>query len=227
MTEHPTPSERARVVIEMWADLGCPWCYVGKHRLRAAIAKRPDASRFEIVMRSFELDPAAPREPEKNETSFIRSHGGIVEDVLRAERQMQALARTEGLKYSLDRMNANTFDVHRVVQYAGDHGRGFEFFSAVQDGFFGGTLDPHDPDALAGIAESAGLDGRRVREILANDEYADRVRADRDEGIELGLTGVPFVVVGRQVAAPGAQKVAGYAHLLDRVAGHATSERVS
>ncbi|RIQ21365.1 DsbA family oxidoreductase [Jiangella rhizosphaerae] len=217
----------SQVVIEVWADLGCPWCYVGKHRLRAAIAQRPDADRFTIVMRSFELDPEAPHELERNEESFIRAHGGTAADVLRAERQMQAMARREGLKYSLDRLNANTFDLHRVVQYANDQGRGFQFFSDVQDGFFAGTLNPFDPEALAGVAESAGLDARRVREILASNEYADRVRADRREGLELGATGVPFVVLDRRVAAPGAQKVAVYAQLLEQVAGPVPSERVS
>ncbi|MDT7726072.1 MAG: hypothetical protein QOI21_2648 [Actinomycetota bacterium] len=147
--------------------------------------QRPDADRFEIVMRSFELDPGAPRKPERNETSFIRSHGGTAAHVLQAERQMQAIACKEGLEYSLDCLVANTFNLHRVVQYANDQGRGFEFFSTVQNGFFTGILDPH---ALTGVAESVGLDGRRVREILASNEYAARVRADRDEAMELGAT---------------------------------------
>jgi predicted DsbA family dithiol-disulfide isomerase len=227
MVEQPTQSKRPRVLIEMWADLGCPWCYVGKHRLQTAIAQRPDADRFEVVMRSFELDPSAPHELEKNEKSFIRAHGGTAADVLKAERQMQATARKEGLEYSLDRLNANTFDLHRVVQYAGDQGRGFEFFSDVQDGFFAGTLNPFDPDALAGVAESVGLDAQRVREILANDEYSERVRADRRGGLELGATGVPFVVFDRRVAAAGAQKVPVYGQLLEQVAGPVPSERAS
>jgi predicted DsbA family dithiol-disulfide isomerase len=227
MVEQPTRSEGPRIVVELWSDLGCPWCYIGKHRLRAAIAQRPDADRFEIVIRSFELDPGAPHEPEENEKSVLRTHGGTAADVLRAERRMQALARQEGLEYSLNRLNANTFDLHRVVRYANDQGRGFDFFSAVQDGFFTGALDPYDPDALAGVAEAVGLDGRRTREILANSEYTDRVRADRDEGLELGVAGVPFVVLDRRVAAPGAQKVSVYSRLLQQVAGPAPSERVS
>ncbi|RSM79962.1 DsbA family oxidoreductase [Amycolatopsis sp. WAC 01375] len=227
LLERAARSDGSRVVIEVWADLGCPWCYVGKHRLRAAISRRPDPERFEILMRSFDLDPDAPQEPEKNEESFIRTHGGTAAHVFEAERRMQAMAREEGLEYSLDRLNTNTFGLHRVVQYANDQGRGFEFFSDVQDGFFAGTLAPYDPDALAGVAESAGLDGRRVREILTGDEYADRVRADRREGVELGATGVPFVVFGRRVAAPGAQKADVYARLLEQVAGPVPSERVS
>ncbi|MCX2733046.1 DsbA family oxidoreductase [Saccharopolyspora sp. NFXS83] len=227
MVERLMQSEEAQVVVEVWSDLGCPWCYVGKHRLQAAIAQRPDEARFEIAMRSFELDPGAPREPEKNEKSFIRAHGGTAADVLRAERRMQVIAREEGLEFSPDRLNANTFDLHRVVQFANDQGRGFEFFSDVQNGFFAGALDPHAPGVLAGVAEAVGLDGQRVREILAGDEYANRVRADRTEGLELGATGVPFVVFGRRVAAPGAQEVPVYGRLLERVAGPVPSERVS
>ncbi|GAA3549056.1 hypothetical protein GCM10022222_35840 [Amycolatopsis ultiminotia] len=219
MVAQPTQSAGSRVVIEVWSDLGCPWCYVGKHRLQAAIAQRPDAARFELVMRSFELDPGAPQEPEKNEKSFIRAHGGTAADVLRAERRMQALAREEGLEFSLDRLNATTFDLHRVVQYAHDHGRGLEFFSDLQNGFFAGALNPYDPDTLAGAAETIGLDGQRVREILAGNEYAKRVRADRTEGLELGATGVPFVVLDRRVAVPGAQQVPVYGQLLEQVAG--------
>jgi predicted DsbA family dithiol-disulfide isomerase len=220
MVEQPTQSEGPQVLIEVWADLGCPWCYVGKHRLQTAIARRPDADRFKVVMRSFQLDPTAPHELEKNEESYIRTHGGgTAADVLRLERQMQAIARKEGLEYTPDRLNANTFDLHRVVQYAGDQGLGSEFFSKVQDGFFTGTLNPFDPDALAGVAESVGLDAQRVREILANDEYSERVHADRREALELGATGVPFVVFDRRVGTPGAQKVPVYGQFLEQVAG--------
>ncbi len=76
MVEQAARSKESQVVIEMWADLGCPWCYVGKHRLQVAISQRPDAERFKIMMRSFELDPDAPQELERNEESFIRTHGG-------------------------------------------------------------------------------------------------------------------------------------------------------
>ncbi|ONK15112.1 DsbA family oxidoreductase [Streptomyces sp. MP131-18] len=219
MVERVTRPEGAQVVIEVWSDLGCPWCYVGQHRLQVAIAQRPDADRFDVRMRSFELNPTAPQELETIEKAFIRAHGGTAAHFLRAERQIQAIARREGLAFSPDRLSASTFDLHRVVQYAGDQGRGFELFSDVQDGFFAGTLNPYDSDALAGVAESAGLDGQRVREILAGNEYADRVRADRTEGLALGATGVPFVVLDRRVAAPGAQKVPVYGQLLEQVAG--------
>ncbi|WP_368499760.1 DsbA family protein [Herbiconiux sp. A18JL235] len=205
------------VVIEVWADLGCPWCYVGKHRLQRAIEERPDAERFELKIRSFELNPDAPKEPESIEAVFLRTHGGDAEGVMRAERRVQALAGSEGLAFDLDRLNANTFDLHRVMHYAEEAGKGLEFFSRLQDRFFAGEIDPYDADTMASVAESLGLSGSRVREVLAGDEYADAVRADVAEGAALGARGVPFAVFGRRFGASGAQSVEGYRRALDAV----------
>lgn len=214
--------EQAPVVVEVWTDLGCPWCYVGKHRLREAISRRPDADRFVVKVRSFQLLPDAPREPETIESAFIRSHGGDAAGAMRAERRAQALAHGEGLPFELDRLHANTFDLHRVTHYAEESGRGLAFFSQVQDRFFAGELNPFEPGALADEAESVGLSGQRVREILAGDEYADAVRADIDEGLDLGARGVPFTVFDRRLALSGAQSVAGYASALDEAASTVT-----
>jgi predicted DsbA family dithiol-disulfide isomerase len=203
----PPTGDAPKVEIEMWTDLGCPWCYLGKHRLQRAIEARPDADRFVIRPRSFELNPMAPREPETIEEAFIRSHGGDASFVVQAERRIQALARDEGLKFSLDRLNANTFDVHRLLHFAEEEGMGFEFFSLVQDRFFAGALNPFDAGELTAAAVSVGMAEERVREILASEEYADAVRADREEGLALGVQGVPFTVFDRRLATAGAQSV--------------------
>ena len=203
------------MVIELWSDLGCPWCYVGKHRLEQAIAARPDSVRFVVKLRSFELNPDAPRTPETIESAFIRSHGGNTEVVQQAERRIQALARQEGLPFSLDRLNANTFDFHRVVHDADGAGKGLEFFSLVQDRFFAGDINPFDPEVLAQMAEEVGLSGQRVREVLTGDEYADAVRADTQLGRQFGIQGVPFTVFDRRFGASGAQSVEAYAQVLD------------
>ena len=212
----------APVVVEVWADLGCPWCYIGKHRLDEAIDRRPDADRFAVKIRSFELDPDAPHEPEAIESAYIRSHGGNTAGVRAAEGRAQALARREGLPFELDRLHANTFDLHRVLHYADEAGRGSAFFSLVQDQYFAGDLNPFAADALAEAAESVGLSGARVREILVGDEYADAVRADMREGRDLGARGVPFTVFDRRLASSGALTVDGYARALDETAGAAT-----
>lgn len=217
-TANPEP-----IVIEVWTDLGCPWCYIGKHRLASAIAERPDAARFDIRLRSFELNPGAPTTPETIEQAFMRSHGGDVDDVVRAERRIQALAEREGLEFSLQRLNANTFDVHRVLHLAEAHGVGLEFFGRLQDRFFAGEINPFDADVLAGVAAEVGVPVERVGEVLRSDELADVVRADRAEAGALGATGVPFVVFAGQYAAPGAQSVEVYRRILDEVAATAVS----
>ena len=202
------------VVVEMWTDLGCPWCYLGTHRLQTAIERRPDADRFVIRLRSFELNPDAPRVPETIASAFMRSHGGDVEAVMRAERRIQALAHSEGLPFSLDRLNANTFDVHRVLHYANEEDRGLAFFSLVQDRHFAGEINPFDSNALARAAEAVGLPAQRVRELLASTEYGASVRADQDEARALGVTGVPFTVFDRRYAMPGAHSVEAYSEAL-------------
>lgn len=211
------------VVIEVWSDLGCPWCYIGRHRLEQAIAARPDAARFVVKLRSFELNPGAPRTPETIENAFIRSHGGNAEVVRQAERGIQELARREGLPFSLDRLNANTLNVHRVAHYADAAGKGLEFFSLTQDRFFAGVINPFDPDVLAHVAEEVGLSGQRVREVLASNQYADAVHADREEGRALGIQGVPFTVFDRRFAASGAQSVDAYALMLQKTTDTASA----
>jgi predicted DsbA family dithiol-disulfide isomerase len=201
-------------VVEMWTDLGCSWCYIGKHRLQAAIARRPDADRFEIRLRSFELNPNAPTIPESIADAFRRSHGGDITMMQRAEQQIQAQALSEGLAFSLNRLNANTFDIHRVMKYAISEAHGLEFFSLLQDRFFAGDINPFDPDQLAVVAATIGLTGLRVYEVLSTDEYAADVRADEEEGRSLGVRGVPFTVFARRYATSGAQSIDGYTEIL-------------
>lgn len=224
--EQNSAAEPIPVVVEVWADLGCPWCYVGKHRLQRAIKVRPDADRFRMKIRSFELNPDSPKEPEPIEAVFMRKHGGDPSVVLQAEKRIQAIAHREGLGFDLDRKNANTFDLHRVMHFAEQSGKGLEFFSQIQDRFFSGEIDPYDADAMVEVAQSLGLDGDRVREVLAGDEFADEVRADVSEGTALGAQGVPFTVFGRRIAASGAQSVTAYGQALDQALEALASEEV-
>ena len=215
MTDRPTDTPAH--LIEVWSDLSCPWCYIGKHRLDAAIQERPDRDRFTVRVRSFELNPTASRTPESIEAAFVRSHGGDASTMIRAERQMQALARQEGLPFTLNRLNANTVDFHRLVHFAREQGLGEKLFGLVQDRFFAGEINPFDVDALVDAAGSLDLPADRVREVLAGDEFAYAVRADSAEGRRLGVTGVPFVVFDRRLAAAGAQSVAAYRKILDDI----------
>ena len=224
--EHNSAAEPPPVVVEVWADLGCPWCYVGKHRLQRAIEVRPDADRFRMKIRSFELNPDSPKEPEPIEAVFMRKHGGDPSVVLQAEKRMQAIAHREGLEFDLDRKNANTFDLHRVMHFAEQSGKGLDFFSEIEDRFFSGEIDPYDTDTMVEVAQFLGLDGDRVREVLAGDEFADDVRADVSEGTALGAQDVPFTVFGRRIAASGAQSMTAYGQALDQALEALASEEV-
>lgn len=224
--EQNSTAEQTPVVVEVWADLGCPWCYVGKHRLQRAIEVRPDSGRFQVKIRSFELNPDSPKEPEPIADVFMRKHGGDPSVVLQAEKRIQAIAHRDGLQFNLDRMNANTFDLHRVMHFAEQSGRGLEFFSQIQDRFFSGEIDPYDADVMVEVAQSLGLDGERVRDVLASQEFAADVRADGSEGAALGAQGVPFTVFGRRLAASGAQSVTAYGQALDQLVEALASEEV-
>lgn len=210
--------ENEPVIIELWSDLGCPWCYLGKHRLEAAIARRPDAERFEIRLRSYELDPHESAQPVPILDHLARKYGGTPQQVQALEARVQALAAADGLPYSTNRDTANSFDVHRLQHYAAGQGLGTTLFGAVQDGYFAGTLNPFDAEQLVATAVSLGLEADKARAVLTGDAHAEAVRADEDEGRALGATGVPFTVYGRRFATAGAHSVEGYAGVLDRAA---------
>ncbi|MCW3157671.1 DsbA family oxidoreductase [Micropruina sonneratiae] len=204
------------VVIELWTDLGCPWCYLGKHRLDTAIAQRPDADRFELRLRSFELDPSASETPEPVHEHLAGKYGASAAQVQAMEARIRDLAVADGLEWSELRSTANSFAVHRLLKYADTQGVGTTFFTALQDGYFAGTLDPFDPDQLVTAATASGLDAAAVRAVLAGDDHADEVRADEAEAQALGATGVPFTVYGRRFATAGAQSVEGYGQVLEQ-----------
>ncbi|MDF3281037.1 DsbA family oxidoreductase [Gordonia sp. N1V] len=208
-----TPTEP--FIVEVWSDVGCPFCYMGKNRLAKAISQRPDADRFEVRFRSFELNPAAATQPEPMPVAFARAHPGVTtEQFMQMEGQAKQMAAADGLPYSLDRLSGNTFGIHRVAHYAAEKGVGAEFYSTVQDRFFEGTLNPFDADDLISVATELGLDSDEVRDVVTSERYSDEVTADIDQAREYGVRGVPFAVFGNQLAAQGAQSVEGYAAAL-------------
>lgn len=202
------------VTIELWVDLICPWCYLAKHRLDAAIAQRPDAERFRVWLRSYELDPNAPTEAEPILDHLAHKYGAGPEQVQAMESRVRGLAVADGLPYSTNRVTASTFDVHRLQHYAAAQGLGTNFFDAVQDGYFAGTLNPFETDQLVAAAVAAGLDADGVRAVLDGDDYTDAVRADEAEARSFGANGVPFTVYGRRYATSGAQDVDTYLQVL-------------
>jgi predicted DsbA family dithiol-disulfide isomerase len=221
MSLQTTPSESdddtgRRLSIEIWADIGCPFCYLGKHRLRAAVAASPHAASINLRVRSFELAPQLQREPRPTVDVVVEMVGVPRAQAEAMDGQMATTARSEGLGYLVERPMANSFDIHRLVKLADTEGLSFEFFTRVQDALFAEAANVFDHDYLADAGEAVGLSRPRVEQVLASDEYADAVRADQAEARELGVTGVPVTVFAGKTAISGGASEAAYAEAIEK-----------
>jgi predicted DsbA family dithiol-disulfide isomerase len=202
--------------VEIWSDVVCPWCYIGKRRFERAVASFGHP--VEVVWRSYELDPEAP--PVRTGPSverIARKYGITVPQAEAAQRRIIDVAGTEGLDYHLERARSGrSFDAHRLLHLAGERG----IQDAVKERLLAGYLQEGVAiglrEELAPLAVSAGLDAEEVEAVLAGDAYADDVRADEIRGMELGITGVPFFVIGGRFAIPGAQDPQTILATLDR-----------
>ena len=214
-----------RLRVDVWSDVACPWCYVGKRRLDAALAQFPHAEQVEVVFRSFELDPKGrgQREPDSGNHAehLARKYGVTLDRAQGMIDRMVGVGQGEGLEMRFDRLRSgNTYDAHRLLHFA--HTRGLQL--AMKERLFkarfteGAAID--DAETLVRLAEEVGLHAEEVRAALGSDAYAEQVRADEDQARQLGVTGVPFFVLGGKYAVSGAQPV----ELLVRALGRAWEE---
>jgi predicted DsbA family dithiol-disulfide isomerase len=203
--------------VDIWSDVVCPWCYVGKARFEQALAGFAHQDQVEVVYRSFELDPA-PR-PDGQRLTVLgmlsEKYGMSPADARQAEDRVGGLARAEGLGYDAERPVGNTFDLHRVLQYARERGVQHELLAAIYQAYFADARDIFDAPVITEIAVGAGLDTDTVGNILANsDLYADAVKRDEQEAGQLGITGVPFFVFDMALGVSGAQAAETFTHAL-------------
>jgi len=211
--------------IEIWSDVVCPWCYIGKRRLETALADFEHRDQVEVVYRSFELDPSAPRagdgvEREPTVTSLARKMGRPEEQVRQMMQGVIDAAAGEGLQFRLlDNLHTNTVDAHRLLHLALDTGGAAqqrELKEQLLSAYFEGAEDIGDHDVLTRIGVAAGLEEARVREVLAGQEYADAVAADVAQARAYGATGVPFFVIDAKYGVSGAQPAAAFAQVLEQ-----------
>ena len=193
--------------VEIWSDVACPWCYVGKRRFDAALARFEHAASVEVRFRSFELDPSAPAEREGSYAERLAAKYRIgrseAEDMI--DTMLEAGARA-GVVLRFDRAKAgNTFDAHRLLHWAAERGAQAELKERMLRATFTRGEVVADPGVLVAVAEAAGLDPAEARAVVESDRYADDVRADERRAAELGITSVPFFVVARTYGVAGAQ----------------------
>lgn len=193
--------------IEVWSDFGCPFCYIGKRRLERALESFSHRDEIELVYRSFELDPGAPKDTESSIHELLAVKYGLsLEQAKESNRNVAQQAQTEGLTHNFDTIiPTNTFDAHRLAHYAGEQGKAKEMTERLFRAYFTDSLHIGDRDTLVRLAEEVGLDGAAVREVLEQNTYADAVREDENEARRLGIRGVPFFVLRGKYAVSGAQ----------------------
>lgn len=194
--------------IEIWSDVVCPWCYIGKRRLERALEEIPDQDSVEIIWRSFELNPDAPRAAAENtRTMLSRKYGVSLEQADAMQERVAGLAAAEGLEYNLGRTRPeNSFDAHRLIHLAKQHGRQGIMKERLLRAHFTEGQSIGNKDTLIRLANEVGL-GERVIETLEGDAFADAVRADEERAVRLGMRGVPFFLFDEKFAVSGAQPV--------------------
>lgn len=205
------------MLVEVWSDVICPWCYIGKRRLEAALEQWDGTDEVEIVYRPFQLDPRARAEPTPVADAYARKFGGTQ----RAEAIMEHLtevAAAEGLEFHLDRaLRANTLDAHRVLAWAEPLGLQAELKERLMHAYFSEGANVADHATLARLAGEVGLDAEAAAQMLASDEGALEVAEGLARAEELGITAVPTYVFNGAVGVPGAQDPDVFIRVLDRV----------
>jgi predicted DsbA family dithiol-disulfide isomerase len=193
--------------VEIWSDVVCPWCYIGKKRFEAALARFEHREELDIVWRSFELDPAASHELSGDYPSRLaRKYGVSVEEARAMIERVTRAGAGVGIEFRFDiGRPGNTFDAHRVIHLAGDHGVQVAMVQRLFAAAFTEGRPIGDRDTLAALATEVGIDADEAATMLDSDRYAAEVRADEQEARALGITAVPFFVFDRTHGVAGAQ----------------------
>src|SRR4051812_23442585 len=204
--------------VEVWSDVVCPWCYIGKRRLESALEQFPHRDQVEVVWRSFQLDPSVP-EGETHPTlpALAAKYGASVEQMRGNMAHVEELAAAEGLEYHLaDGISGNTLLAHELLHLAAEHGKRNELKERLLHAYFEEQRSVFDVPPPAPFAGGGGPDEAGVREPLADRRYLSAVRQDGATAQALGATGVPFFVVDRKYGAAGAQPAELLLQILER-----------
>lgn len=193
--------------VQIWSDVVCPWCAVGKARFEQALDRFDHASQVQVTWRSFELDPNAPASRDDDYVSMLaHKYGTSVDQAQQMIQRMTDNGAAEGLDFRFDiAQPGNTFDAHRLIHLGAERGRQHQVKARFLDAYHSEGRAIAEHDTLQELAVEAGLDPVQVKEVLATDAYADAVRADEEQAREYGISGVPFFVIDGRFGINGAQ----------------------
>ena len=207
--------------IEIWSDVICPWCYIGKRRFERALEQFGQHKNINVIWRSFELDPNAPRQyPGTSIERLSNKYGVSLQEAAAMNARVTAQAKEAGLEYRLDNARpGNTFDAHRLLHYATSKQLGDRAAECIMRAYFADSLPVGDRAALARLAPGFGIPEAEAMAILEGDAYADAVRADESRAAEFGIAGVPFFVFDEKSGISGAQPTEVFIEALQQTYG--------
>lgn len=221
MTENTgnQPLESKRLRVDIFSDIACPWCFIGKRRFEHGVEAFEYSENVDVFWHAYQLDPSLPDNYEGSEAQYLSAMKGIDQSqVQQMLEHVTAQAAAEGLKYDFDNLKvANSFTALRVLEYAKQHGAGNEMKEALLSAHFEKGLNTGDTPTLLEIAESLGLDTKELATQLEAGAFAEDVKADISQAQQIGVTGVPFFVLDGKYGISGAQPAEVFANALTEV----------
>lgn len=205
--------------VEIWSDLVCPWCYIGKRRFEMALTQFEHRESVEVIWRSFELDPDSPSQHSCDLAELLsQKYGTSPQQAAAMIARVTDVAGEVGLEYQLNLAHpGNTFDVHRLLHFAASRQLGAEATERIMHGYFCEGLVIGDRKVLARLAPKFGMSEKEVLTMLETEVFSEEVRADEARARELGISGVPFIMIEGTIGISGAQPVEIFVEALQKV----------
>jgi predicted DsbA family dithiol-disulfide isomerase len=217
--------------VEIWSDIMCPFCYIGKRNFEAALKEFDAKNEIEIEWKSFQLDPTIPKSFDKKLSTYeylAERKGMSVEKAIELHSNVTEMARNVGLTYNFDQsVVANSFDAHKLIQFAKTKGLGDAAEEQLFKAYFTDGKDMSNHSTLIELGKEIGLNEKEVISALESELYSSKVNFDISEGSQLGVTGVPFFVFDRKYAISGAQPIETFLNALKQSFAESKSEGAS
>ncbi|HVD98495.1 MAG TPA: DsbA family oxidoreductase [Cytophagaceae bacterium] len=193
--------------VEVWSDVMCPFCYIGKRKFEKALSEFPAKEEIEVEWKSFQLNPSLKTQPGKNVTEYLAEiKGWTLAYAKQMNDHVTQMAKEVGLEYHFDKaIVANSFDAHRLLQYAKTQGKGDELEERLFKAYFTEGKNTADHATLLQLATDIGLNSQEASNVLSSDQYKEEVLRDIYEARQVGASGVPFFVIDQKYAVSGAQ----------------------
>lgn len=207
-----------KMVIEIWSDVMCPFCYIGKRKFEAALSQFPNQDKVSLVWKSYQLAPDMKTQSDKSVHQFLAEHKGMsLEQAKGMNDHVALLAKQVGLTYNFDKsIVANSFNAHRFTHFAKEYGKQNEAEELLFRSYFTDGKNIDDNATLIELGVEIGLDTSALKSALDDGSYADEVSADIKEAQEVGLRGVPFFIFDRKYAVSGAQETQTFSQVLEK-----------